>query len=262
MKKILFILLFFSLSLTSISYAGPLEEAETAYQKQDKKEFEKALKLYREVLTTDGASSELYYNIGNTYYRLGNIGKAVLYYERALRLDPSNKDARANLDFVNSNIKGLPEDNSSFVSNINNNIKAIASPNGWAIITLVLFLIIIGCVATYLFVSNVTLRRIGFYSGFAFIALFVYSFVIAWQTASAPENHEVGIVIASDARLTSNPNSEKGKKEKAVTIPEGAKINIIDSLATPNDQVTSLWYKIELAGGTEAWIDSKAVERI
>lgn len=259
MKKILFILISITLHFGSITHAGTLEDAEAAYNKQD---FENALKFYRQTLANEGASSELYYNIGNSYYRLGNLGKAVVYYERALRLDPSNKDARANIDFINSNIKGLPEDNSSFVSNINNRIKAMASPNGWAWITFAFFLIIIGCVSTYLFASNVTVRRIGFYSGFVFIVLFIYSFIIAWQTASAHENHEVAIVIANDARLTSNPGTVKDKAEKAITIPEGAKIDIIDSLATPNDPVTNLWYKIELAGGTEAWIDSKDVERI
>lgn len=236
-----------------------LQQADSAYNAQN---FRTALSLYNKVLDTQGASSRLYYNIGNANYRLGNHGRAIVAYERALRLDPSNADARANLEFVNSTLKGLPEDGSSFLSNIHSNIVSIASPDAWGMTAFVMFLLVLGCIAMYLFASNTTLRKAGFFGGFVVLILFIYSFIIAWQTANAPEREDIAIVVRPNARLTSNPGTVKNKDEKTIAIPEGSKVEIIDSLATPNDPVTAMWYNVVLNNKTQAWIDATDVEQI
>lgn len=81
------------------------QEADSAYMRDD---FAEATRLYLQIAETEGTSSDLYYNLGNCYYRQKQPGKAILYYERALRLDPSNEDARANLEFVNTKITDEP----------------------------------------------------------------------------------------------------------------------------------------------------------
>lgn len=252
-----FLLLFFSPS--ALHGSTVLEQADSAY---NAREFRTALSLYNKVLDTQGASSQLYYNIGNANYRVGNVGKAIIFYERALRLDPSNADARANLDYVNSTLRGLPEDGSSFLSNIHSNVVSFASPDSWGIVAFVLFLLTLGCVAFYLFATNTTLRKAGFFGGFIVLALFIYSFIIAWQTSDAQTRRDTAIVVRPNARLTSNPGTAKNRDEKTIAIPEGSKIEIIDSLATPNDPVTALWYNVVLNNNTQAWIDATDVEQI
>lgn len=236
-----------------------LENADSAYNAQN---FRSALSLYNQVLDNEGANSQLYYNLGNTHYRLGNIGKAVVNYERALRLDPSNEDARANLEFVNSGIKGLPEDGTSFLTTIHKHITSYATPDGWSIVAFVLFLLVLTCVGLYLFASGTSLRKTGFFGGIVLFVLFIYALVIAWQTSTSHENHEVAVVVSPKARLTSNPGTAKNKTEKTISIPEGTKIEILDSLSTPNDPVTAMWYNVALNSNTEAWIDASDVERI
>lgn len=236
-----------------------LQQADSAYNAQD---FRAALNLYNQALETQGSSSNLYYNIGNANYRIGNVGHAIVNYERALRLDPSNDDARVNLEFVNSNIKDLPEDGNSFLNNLHNSIVSYASPDAWGIITLVLFLMILGCVTIYLFSSHTTLRKIGFFTGIGVLVLFVYSFIIAWQTASAPQIKNTGIVVKTNSRITSNPGTGKNKEDKALAIPEGAKVEITDSLSIPEDPIATRWYNIELNNNTTGWIDASAVEII
>lgn len=236
-----------------------LQQADSAYNAQN---FRQALSLYNTVLDRKGASTELYYNIGNANYRLGNYGKAIVAYERALRLDPSNADARANLEFVNSMLKGLPEDGSSFLSNVHRNITSFASADGWSIVAFILFVAVLCCAAIYIFGTHTTLRKIGFFGGLAVLVLFIYSFIIAWQTADAPERKDIGIVVADNSRLTSNPGTAKNKNEKTIAIPEGSKVEIIDSLSTPNDPVASMWYQVLLNNNTQAWIDSGCIEKI
>jgi len=233
--------------------------ADSAYNAHS---YRKALSLYSLALDQQGSSSELYYNIGNTHYRLGNIGHAVVAYERALRLDPSNDDARANLDFVNSTIKGKPEDGSTFLSNIHSGIVSLASPDGWAMVAMVLFITVLGCIALYLFTSNVMLRKIGFFGGLVILCLFIYATVIAWQTAYAIDNHDTAVVISSNAKLRTNPGTSKSPDGKTINIPEGTCVQIIDSMATPSDPVSPMYYNIRLNGTTEAWIGSSYVERI
>lgn len=236
-----------------------LEQADSAYNAGN---YRQALSLYNNVLNTRGASSALYYNIGNANFRIGNVGKAIVAYERSLRLDPSNDDARTNLEYVKSTLRGLPEDGSSFLSNIHSRVVSLASPDSWGMIAFVMFVLVLGCVALYLFTSATTLRKVGFFGGFIVLALFVYAFVIAWQTARATEHSDVGIVVRTNARLTSNPGTAKNKNEKTIAIPEGSCVEIIDSLSTPNDPVTALWYNVLLNNKTEAWIDATDVERV
>ena len=79
------------LSAMAVKAESLIEQADSAYMNDD---FAKAADLYLEAESQEGSSSDLYYNIGNCYYRQNKLGKAILYYERALRLDPSNKYAR------------------------------------------------------------------------------------------------------------------------------------------------------------------------
>lgn len=239
--------------------ASKLEEADEAYNKKD---FRRALTLYKIVLDEKGASSNLYYNIGNANYRVGNTGNAIVAYERALRLDPSNTDARLNLDFVNSTVKGLPEDGSSFLSNIHRSVVSFTSPDKWAVIAFSLFMLILAGVAVYLFATNVTVRKAGFFGSLVMTVLFVYALVIAWQTASAPDYHDEAIVTAPNAKLTTTPGTAKSRTDKTIAIPEGSKVTIVDSLATPEDPVSPMWYNIRLNNNTEAWIGATGVERI
>ena len=103
--------------------------ADSAYNREA---YADAIRLYNEAIADEGVSSNLYYNLGNAYYRDNRLGKAILSYERALALDPSNKEAATNLRFVRTQIEDMPEDDSSFLSNVHGNIVSGMSPDAWA----------------------------------------------------------------------------------------------------------------------------------
>ena len=106
--------------------AGPLDQqADSAYSAD---RFEEAARLYRKAIAEYGSSAELYYNLGNSYYRLGSPGKAIVAYERALRIDPTFSDARTNLDFVNSRLPDRQGERGTFMSNTFDRLARIMTP--------------------------------------------------------------------------------------------------------------------------------------
>ena len=110
--------------------AGTLDQlADSAYAADN---FAEAAELYRQIISTEGTSPELLYNLGNCYYRLGQPGKAIVSYERALRIDPTFADARTNLAFVNSRIVDRPGERGSFMSNTFDRAATAQSANSWA----------------------------------------------------------------------------------------------------------------------------------
>lgn len=232
---------------------------DSAYNKSS---YVEALQHYNSSLEREGVSSELYYNIGNTYYRLGNVGQAVLSYERALRLNPANDDARANLQFVYERIQDRPEDNSSFLDVLQQRIVSAMSPDSWALTALVMFILVAGAAALYLFGTNVMLRKVGFFGGLVLLFCFAYDLYIAWQAASGSHYDGAAVVTAAGATLRSMPSSASKADNNSVPVPVGTRVVVLDSLATPQDSHSSLWYNVKINNTSRAWISASDVERV
>ncbi|MDE6134027.1 MAG: tetratricopeptide repeat protein [Muribaculaceae bacterium] len=163
------------------------EQADSAYNKED---YRRAIELYQQSIASEGRSSDIYYNLGNAYYRNDNLGKAVLNYERAIRLDPTNEDARTNLAFVRSKIQDRPEDDSAFLANVHHSLMGSFTPNAWAWTAFALFLLLAGAVALYIFSRNVALRKTGFFGGIVLLCLFAYVLLLASDSVDFAESHK------------------------------------------------------------------------
>lgn len=232
--------------------------ADSAYSKEN---YDEAIALYNSLLGERGRSAEIYYNLGNAYYRKGEIGNAVLSYERALRVNPSHADARANLAFVNSRLEDRPEDNNSFLTRLHRSVVLSMSADAWAWIALTSFVLLCAAVALYIFSANVTLRKLGFFGAFVLLVLTVYFVVVAVNAASYFNDHSEAVVTAPSTLLNSAPR-QPGNTEKVVPLHEGTKVEIIDSIATPDDPVSPMWYNVRINGSASAWLRATDVERI
>jgi hypothetical protein len=236
-----------------------VERADSAYNAKD---FGMALRLYKDAANKQGVSSDLYYNIGNTYYRLGELGNSILYYERALKLDPSNQEAAINLKYVDGKILDKPEDDSTFLMNVHQSIVSHFSPDGWAWVAFVVFLITIGAVALYLFGNSINARKVGFFGAGILVFAMAYTIYIAWETANGAQSHDTAVVIAPSTNLTSTPSTPRTSADKVVPIHEGTRLQIIDSIATPQDPMTSTWYNVKINNTTRAWVSGADIEKI
>ncbi|MCI9055569.1 MAG: tetratricopeptide repeat protein [Muribaculaceae bacterium] len=233
-------------------------DADSAYTQE---RYTEAVRLYNEALKENGRNADIYYNLGNANYRAGHVAQAVLAYERALRVNPAHADARANLDFVNSRLEDKPEDNNSLLTRAHEGVVRAMSANGWAWTAFVTFVLLCGAAALYIFSSNVTVRKAGFFGGMILVVLTIYFIVVAADASARVDDHSEAIVTAPSTLLNSVPRQPK-QTEKVVPLHEGTKVEIIDSVSTPDDPVSPRWYNVRINGSTGAWLRATDVERI
>lgn len=239
--------------------ANDAQLADSAYNKEA---YTQAISLYNKALAENGRNADLYYNLGNAYYRQGNVAQAILAYERALRINPAFAEARANLSFVNSRLEDKPEDNNSLLTCAHNSVMSCMSANSWAWTAFVAFVVLCGLIALYIFSSNVLARKFGFFGGLALLVVTIYFVVVAADASSRVNDHSEAIVTVPSTLLNSVPRQPK-QTEKVVPLHEGTKVQIVDSVATPDDPKSPRWYNVRIGGGsTGAWLRATDVERI
>ncbi len=257
MKK--FLISTIMLIICFISNATTLkEQADSAYLNDD---FSKSEQLYNNVLTNEGSSSDLYYNLGNTYYRLGKVGKAILNYERALKLDPSNSDAKTNLEFVKTKILDKQYENRNIVEIFISDIVNLFTPNTWGYIAIMLFGLMILAIAIYVFSSTIKIRKVGFFGGITLFFVSIFTIIIAIMSAQKATSDKDAIVIVPSTILSTTPREPKNRTEEALRLNEGSKVEIIKEYKNTLLEDTTIWYEVRI-NNIRAWIKADDVEKI
>ncbi len=233
------------------------QQADSAYAADN---FALAEELYLKAAKEVGTSATLFYNLGNTYYRQGNLGKAIVYYERSLKLDPSNSDARDNLRFVKERIADKEPDSSSVISKAVDSVINTFHADAWAWIALALFAIFIGAAAAYLFSEIVAVRKTAFFGGIIVFLLTVCAVVISFTAANRAEADNFAIILPPAAQLSTSPREARSQSEQAFLLHEGTKVEVIDSVSSPGD--SGKWLEVRVPTGERAWIKSSDLERI
>ena len=224
-------------------------EADSAYVRG---EYQQAIKDY-EALLKKGASADIYYNLGNAYYRTENITRAVLNYERALLLSPSDRDIRFNLQMARQKTidKIVPEQEMFFVTWYRSLVN-MASVDGWARTALISLALAIVLALIYLFSERIWLRKVGFFGAFLLIAVFVCCNLFAHQQKQQLVHRKGAIVTAPAVAVKSTP-AKNGTD--LFILHEGTKVTITDSSMKD-------WKEIRLADGKEGWLETRQIEFI
>ena len=198
-------------------------------------------------------SAKLYYNLGNAWFKQGNYPKAILNYERALRLDPSYSDARYNLEFTSNFVQDKIEPVPEFIlKSVARKVCYVMGSNAWAVIFLVLLAAALVMGLLFLLGSSVGKRRVGFYCGIVLLLLSAgaLSFSI-WQKSDSVKT-DTAIVMSPVSSVKSSPSS--GSSKDLFVIHEGTKVTILDEVGT--------WRNISLADGRQGWIPASDIEII
>lgn len=242
-------LFFITLSLPSFAMAQSKATADEAYSKE---RYNDALHIYQS-LVKQGESAEVYYNLANCYYRLDSIAQAILWYERALVLEPGDNDIRFNLRLARTKTidKIIPEEELFFVRWFRSLLNMF-SVSGWQTISILLFVLSLISFGCYFLCSGLMFRKLGFYGGFVFLLLVVASNIMAWQQQQRQHVHNRTILMEQAVTVKSTP-SENGTD--LFLLHNGTSMQIIDD-SMPE------WYQIKLSDGKEGWISSKSVELI
>ena len=229
--------------------AATKAEADSAYARGN---YQEAIKGY-ESLLKQGASAEIYYNLGNAYYRTENITRAVLNYERALLLSPGDGDIRFNLQIARSKTidKIVPESEMFFVTWYRSLVN-IMSVDGWGRMALVSLALVIVLFLVYLFSARVWMQKVGFFGGGALLVVFALSNIFAWQQSQNLLYRKGAIVVAPSVTVKSTP-AQNGTD--LFILHEGTKVVITDGSMKD-------WREIRLADGKKGWLESKKIELI
>ena len=224
-------------------------EADSAYAQGH---YQQAINDYQALLK-QGASADLYYNLGNAYYRSENITQAVLNYERALLLSPGDRDIRFNLQLARSKTidKIVPESEMFFITWYHALVN-LMSVDGWARTAIFSLALVIVLSLVYLFSQPVWLRKIGFFGGITLLVVFVLANVFASQQKQSLIHRKGAIVMSPSVTVKSTPAANG---TDLFILHEGTKVTITDGSMRD-------WKEIRLADGKEGWIESKKIELI
>ena len=248
MKRILLIVAIVSTFNFQLSTCRA-ESGDDAYRKGD---YETAVERYEAVLATGYASADLYYNLGNAYYRTHQMGLAILNYERALRLEPSMSDARENLALAESKtvdrITPLPK---LFIVRWVDVLCTHITPAAWRVVWLVLLALVCLSVATMRLAPRRSLRKSGFIVGMIGILLLVVVTLLLISSTRRYNAHSQAVVLQPAITVKSSPEVQSTDK---LVLHEGTKLTVSDSLEG--------WYKITIADGTTGWCRTADIERI
>ena len=242
---LLAIMLAFSLSASAITK----QNADTEYKKGN---YQQAIKDYEELLK-NGVSADVYYNLGNAYYRTDNITQAVLAYERAHLLSPGDEDINFNLQFARSKTidKITPMSEMFFVTWYKSLVN-FTSVDNWAKCCIIAIIMALVAVLIYLFAPQMAMRKLGFFAGIFFFMLFLLSNLFAYQQKQMLVNRSGAIIISPTVNVKKTP--AKASADQFV-IHEGTRVDI-------TDKTMNTWRGIRLADGREGWIESRQLEEI
>ena len=234
---------------SSICLAQTKAEADSAYADGN---YQQAISAYTELLK-QGQNADLYYNLGNAYYRMEETTQAILAYERALLLSPGDADIRFNLQLARTKTvdKMVPQ-SEFFVATWYRSLVNQLSVDGWAYTAFVMLALAIVLVLIYLFASPVWLRKVGFFGGLLTLLFFLLANLFAWQQKQTLTHRDGAIIIQSAVPVKSTPAANG---TDLFILHEGTKVTV-------TDDAMDGWREVRMPDGKVGWVETGQIEII
>ena len=228
------------------------------------KDYAAAVDSFECVASLGYADAELYYNLANAYFKLGQnrlsasgrtfadgeLGRAVLNYRRALRLDPSMEDARYNLDIAvdhTNDTEAIPE---SFIVGLWHAIANRATTNGWTIFSVVDLVVLLAALLCYLLSQSIVLRKLTFVISIVALLLFIFSTAFALSQRAKLQDRGQAVVVCND---TTPVHASPDSASKVIRQPsQGVTVELL--------RAHGEWTEILFSDGEKGWIRSNVIE--
>ena len=215
--------------------------------------YEQSIQVYLQILDSGVHSPELYFNIGNAYYRLNDISNCILNYEKSLKLDSSDNEVINNLNMVkNALIDDIAVVPPSFIDKQLNKISNLMDYSSWGIALILLSFMFLLFFLIYFFSNKPIIKRTAFTSLFFIIILISLTSWISINTYEKNHLEKYAIIFSTKIEIKADPNE---RSENLLTLHLGTKVRIIDNF---NDE----WVKIKLVNGQEGWIKNDQIKMI
>ncbi len=246
MKKIIYILVLFA----QFAWCQTaFEKANTLYQQQ---KFDQAAKLYESILHSGKESAEVYFNLGNCYYKLKRTAPSIYNYEMALRLAPRDEEIQTNLDFARKmTVDGMAEVPKTGINGLADAFTTLVSADGWAWLAIVFAVVTVTLFAIYYLSKAASKKRRYFgLSCLSFLLMLVGLWAGFHEKSRLESTHEA-IIFAPQVTVLSEPQQ---KAQKVTVIHEGLKVTLLEKIGD--------WRKIELPDGTLGWVEAPAMRQL
>lgn len=252
--KVVTAMIFLSIPLSGFAADGYVDSlfnaASAAYSEGN---WTEAADTYSSIENLGLESPSLYCNMGNAWFKSGDVAKAMLYYEKALKLDPSYDDARYNRtvisDFIQDRIEPVPE---FILKTWTRDLCYILDSDTWAVTGLVFLGLVVAALLLLFLSSSLALRRTGFFTAIVAFLLMVMSFAFAFWQKNDYMRKDGAIIMTPVVSVKSSPSSETSTD--LFILHEGTKVLILDEVGD--------WRNIELADGRQGWMKSSDMEII
>jgi tetratricopeptide (TPR) repeat protein len=241
------------LLLPALCFADDMQSAfEKGNSFYNKNHYKEAISAYTQIINSGNYSAPVYFNLGNAYYKDGDLPSALLYYEKAHRLSPGDDDINFNIRFANARTTDKIDDAPEFfLSKWWKGFMLAISANALAIIAIVLILLGSGTLILYFFSSSFSVKKVSFFVALVLFFLGIFAVSIAGSQVSYFNDNKQAIIFTSVVNVKSSP------AQKAATLfvlHDGTKVNISDN--------SNGWLKIKLANGNEGWLKLADVKEI
>ncbi len=250
MKRVINFSLIFLLLLPLLSLASKHNEHfRIAGERYAAADYDSAIVHYRAIIDQGYHSAAVYYNMGNAYYKLRKYPHAILYYEKAMKLDPSNDDIKHNLQLANTliidKIDPVPV---FFLKKWWTNFYNLLPADTWAWISVILFALTLVCLWLFLTSQRMLWRKTGFFTGLLMLFMFIGSFGLASQKYYYTQRVNEAIVLVPSITVKSAPTSSG---VDLFVLHEGSKVRLLDE--------SNGWHKVRIANGSVGWMPAETL---
>jgi tetratricopeptide (TPR) repeat protein len=213
--------------------------------------YPKAISMYQQIIDSGIKNGVVFYNLGNALLKDGQLGKAILSYERAKRLLPRDKDIKANLEYANLLTIDKIKEKKGIIKTLTYKFHHLLNINEQTLGLFIIYLVITFLIILYIFVEKKNIRRLFITLGIILISYFFISLISLFIKIHSVRQANEAIIIVSKVEVKSGPEDEL---ETLFFIHEGTKVKI--------GEIRDNWYQIELLDGKIGWIKDDTVERI
>lgn len=242
-----FYILVFVLSFVANGFSNDLiQKAEKAY---DSKKYKEAIEAYEKLIDQGYKSYQLYFNLGNAYYRDKQLGKAIYNYERARKLNPNDEDVRINLGIASAKtIDKIDAKENFFISAVKSNLLSSFDTRGWGWLNIAGIILL--CIFIFLFVSsgNVLVKRLSFFLILVCLSGSIATYFLGYSALKSKYDNKFAIITAKESRIMNEPTATASSK---FSLHEGTKIRIVENNGD--------WVLIKLDNGNEGWVKLQEV---
>lgn len=247
--KILTLTLFFGIGIVLFAQDNRFEQGNEYYSQGD---YEKAIEMYQSILQSGLESAAIYYNLGNAYYKTGKLPEAILNYERALLLSPQDKDIRYNLELAyGQTADKIDKIELFFITKWFAGIRNLNDSDGWAIYSIITFIIFLIGTGLYLFGKNSGTKKVAFSVAIIFLLSTITFYGFSSYQKDKLVNRTHAIIFTPTVNIKSSPDQSG---TNLFVLHQGTKVELISKLGE--------WWNIRLEDGNEGWIHESDIEII